>query len=316
MIRKIALLSTMLLFTLATHAQLQKVVFTPQWHANPQFAGYIAARDLGYYKEEGLDVTIQYPVAKPSMEMLREGKTDIALGFLMNAIQMKANDGMDLVNVMQTSQHSSLCLALKSPKENLTVESLHDMRVGLWSSQTAISAVAMNNSYHLNWNIVPFRQGIELLTYGVMDAISVMEYNELLRLKYTGRDVSKHSVLRMCDHGYDIPEEGAYCMREYYQQHAAEVKAFIRASKKGWAWVRQHQQEAVEMVTKEMNKLYVKNSKVFQNAGLKVVLQKQERTPGKVDFTLQKEQFEKAAHTLLEVNMINSIPDFKTFIAK
>ncbi len=306
----------MLLLTLATHAQLKKIVFTPQWHPNVQFAGYIAARELGYYKEEGLDVTITYPTSKQSLDMLCEDKSDLVLGFLMNALQVKANNNVDIVNVMQTSQHSSLCLALKTPIEKLTVESLQGMRVGLWSSQTAIAATAMNNSYHLNWNIVPFRQGIELLSYGVMDAISVMEYNELLRLKYTGRDVSEHSVFRMCDHGYDIPEEGLYCKREYYQQYGKEVKAFIRASKKGWAWVREHHEEAVEMVTKEMNKKYVKNSKVFQTAGLKVVLEKQEVTPGKIGYTLTREQYNKAAQTLLEVNLINTIPDFQTFIAQ
>jgi len=311
------LILALLLSTLTAQAQLKKIVFTPQWHANAQFAGYIAARELGYYEAEGLDVTIQYPEgSKTSIDMLREGKSDLVLAFLMNAIQVKTNEGLDVVNVMQTSQHSSLCLALKSPKENLNVESLQGLRVGLWSSNTAISAAAMNNSYQLQWDIVPFRAGIGLLTYGVVDAISVMEYNELLRLKYAGWNVSENYVLRMCEHGYDIPEEGAYCLREYYQQNANVVKAFIRASKKGWEWCRTHQEEAVDLVTKEMNTKHVNNSKVFQTAGLKVVLKKQEQTPGKVGYTLQREQFDKAASTLLEVDLINRIPDFQTFIAK
>jgi len=311
------MLFMVLLSTLAVQGQLKRIVFTPQWHANVQFAGYIAARELGYYEEEGLDVTIKYPEGtKTSIEMLREGKSDLVLAFLMNAIETKTNSGLDMVNVMQTSQHSSLCLALKSPREKLDAESLSGMRVGLWSSNTAISAVAMNNRYHLNWNIVPFRSGIELLAYGVVDAISVMEYNELLRLKYTGRELSANSVFRMCENGYDIPEEGAYCLREYYHENTDAVKAFIRASKKGWAWCRKHQEEAVDMVTKEMNNEYVNNSKVFQTAGLKVVLKKQEVTPGKISYILRRDQYEKAAKTLLEVKLINTIPDFQTFIVK
>ncbi len=198
----------LLLSTLAAQAQLKKIVFTPQWHANVQFAGYIAARELGYYEEEGLDVTIKYPVGtKTSIDMLREGHTDLILAFLMNAIEVKTNEGLE------------------------------------------------------------------------------MEYNELLRLKYAGRDVSEKYVFRMCDHNYDIPEEGAYCLREYYQKNTKAVKAFIRASKKGWEWCRQHPEESVEMVTKEMNLEHIKNSKVFQTAGLKVVLKKQELTPGKISYT-------------------------------
>jgi len=317
LIRKSGLLLVLLLSTLTTQAQLRKIVFTPQWHANSQFAGYIVARELGYYKDEGLDVTIKYPGGtKTSIEMLRDGTSELALAFLMNAIEEKTNNGLDVVNVMQTSQHSSLCLALKSPQENITIESLHGLRVGLWESKTAITAEAMNNRYNLNWNIVPFRKGIELLSYGVLDAISVMEYNELLRLKYAGRDVSEKYVFRMCENGFDIPEEGLYCLRSYYNKNANLVKAFIRASKKGWEWCRKHPEQAVDMVTKEMNATNINNSRVFQSAGLKVVLKKQEVTPGKIGYTLQREQFEKAASTLLEVNLIKTIPDFQTFIAK
>ncbi|MCR4582752.1 MAG: ABC transporter substrate-binding protein [Prevotella sp.] len=315
--RKCILLFVLLLSTLFVQGQPKRIVFTPQWHANVQFAGYIAARELGYYEEEGLDVIINYPDGtKTSIEMLREGKADLVLAFLMNAIETKTNSGLDMVNVMQSSQHSSLCLALKSPQEKLDVMSLKNLRVGLWSSNTAISAVAMNNHYHLNWTVVPFRGGIGLLSYGLVDAISVMEYNELQRLKYTGKDLSANSVFRMCDNGYDIPEEGAYCLRDYYHKNADAVKAFVRASKKGWAWCRKHQEEAVNMVTKEMHSEYVNNSKVFQTAGLKVVLKKQEVAPGKVSYILRRDQYEKAAKTLLEANLIHTIPDFQSFIAK
>ncbi len=316
MMRKNVLLFALFLSSLAASAQLKKLTFAPQWHANVQFAGYIAARELGYYEEEGLDVTIKYPESKSSIELLREGKADLVLGFLMNAIVWKTNEGLDMVNVMQTSQHASLCLALKEPMKKINIQDLKGMRVGLWSSQTAISAVAMNNKYNLEWNVVPFRSGIELLSYGVLDAISVMEYNELLRLKYAGRDVSENSVLRMCDHGYDIPEEGVYCMRDYYKENAEAVKAFIRATKKGWEWCKAHQEETVDIVTKEMNTEYVSNSKVFQIAGLKVVLEKQELAPGKTDYTLSRDQFDKAASTLLDAKLIETIPDFKTFIAQ
>ncbi len=315
--KKVLSLLLLLLLPAAAHAQLKHIVFTPQWHANVQFAGYIAARELGYYEEEGLDVTIKYPDgAKSSIELLRDGKADLSMALLINAIMWKANNGLDMVNVMQTSQHASLCLAMKTPMKDMTIDNLRGLRVGLWSSSTAVSALAMNNYYDLNWEVVPFHNGIKLLNYGVMDAISVMEYNELLRLKYTGRDVSEHSVFKMCENGYDIPEEGVYCLGDYYRQNTDVVKAFVRASKKGWEWCRKHPEESVEMVTKEMNKEYVNNSKVFQTAGLKVVLKKQEVAPGKTGYSLQRQQYDKAAATLRQADMITTIPDFQTFIAQ
>ncbi len=49
------------------------IVFTPQWTAQAQFAGYYAALELGFYKEEGLDVVIEHPNASRSAIALCPG---------------------------------------------------------------------------------------------------------------------------------------------------------------------------------------------------------------------------------------------------
>lgn len=314
-LNRVWLTLAMILITLTSQAQLKSIVFTPQWDANAQFAGYIAARELGYYEEEGLKVTIKYPeTTMSSQEMLRDGKADLITTALTSAIVMKANEGVDLVNVLQTSQHSSICLALKNPMKNLRVDSLKGMRVGLWYNRLAISAEALNIQRHLNWTMIPFRRGFKLLDYGVLDALTVMEYNELLQLKYNGHDVTEHSVLRLCENGYDVPEDGIYCLNDYYKQNTKEVKAFINASKKGWEWCRKHPQEATNYVIEEMTKEKIARSKVIEFEGLKVILKKQEATPEKVSYQLRQPQFDHAASIIKAAGLIETIPDFKTFI--
>ncbi len=307
-----------LLFMVASaHAQLKQIVFSPQWNPNAQFAGYIAARELGYYEEEGLDVVIKFPKGNvSSLELLRDGKASIVTSLLTKAIELKVNDGLDLLNVMQTSQHASLCLALKTPRDHFNIETLKDMRVGLWHNGLAIAAEAMSRQHNLNWRAVPFRRGFKLLSYGVLDAISVMEYNELQQLRYNGYDVSQHSVLRLCDHGYDIPEDGIYCLRAYYNEHINEVKAFTRATKKGWEWCRKHPAEATKYVIAEMHNEHFDYNEVIQRAGLKVILEKQEVTPGKVGYTLQPAKFQQAVNMLKDAGLISTTLDFQTFIAQ
>ena len=41
--------------SVALYAQ-ERLVFTPQWTAQAQFAGYYVAQEMGFYKEAGLDV--------------------------------------------------------------------------------------------------------------------------------------------------------------------------------------------------------------------------------------------------------------------
>ncbi len=316
-IKRVFWMLTLLPFTMAVQAQTKSIIFTPQWQPNAQFAGYIAARELGYYEQEGLHVTIKYPEGtKSSVEMLNEGKSNLITTVLANAIVTKSKGEADLVNVMQTSQHTAICLALKKPMEHMSVDGLRGMRVGLWHNSFSMTAEALGIQNHLEWQIVPFRRGFKLLSYGVLDAITVMEYNELLRLKYNGQDISENSVLRLCDHGFDIPEDGVYCTQEYYRQNANAVKAFIRATKKGWEWCRKNPDKATQFVVDEMIREHVSHCAIIQREGLKVILKKQEVAPGKVNYTLQRKQYEHAASIMQAAGFITTVPDFQTFIAR
>ncbi len=295
----------------------QRIVFSPQWHAQAQFAGYIVARHLGFYEEEGLQVEIKYPTeTKSSLDLLYEGKADIITSMLANAVIQKVSKNADLMNVLQTSQHSAICLVRKPGKTDADVQSFSGFRVGLWANGLAIIVDAMNILQHLNCKIIPFREGFNLMNYDMVDAITAMEYNELLRMKYSGWDVSRRSVLHMCDQGFDIPEDGVYCQRPYYQEHKKEVEAFVKATKKGWDWCRQHPDKATEIVVSEMQNEFVYSNAVIQRASLKVILKKQEDTSGKVTYQLREKQFDEIVRILDAAHLINTIPDFNSFIAR
>ncbi len=309
-----------LLFLTVTAANAQKkthLVFSPQWHAQAQFAGYIMAKHLGFYEEEGLDVKIKYPTeTTSSLDLLSEGKAQIVTNMLSTVLVQVDKKQLDVVNVLQTSQHGSICLVRKPGASAVNSKMLKGMRVGLWYNGLAMPAEMMNAAEALDWQIVRFREGFNLMNYDMVDAVSAMEYNELLRMKYCGRDVSDKSVLHLCEAGYDVPEDGIYCMRSFYNEHKPEVEAFIRATKKGWEWCRQHQEETVEHVIKEMRSEFIYSSAVIQRASLKVILKKQEITPGKVSYSLQRHQFEEAIHLLKEAHMISGDIEYHNFVTR
>ncbi len=307
-----------LFVTFLMNAQSNKhLVFSPQWHAQAQFAGYIIAYHLGFYSDEGLNLEIKYAKeTKSSLDLMREGKADLITNVVTDAIILKANQHMDIVNVLQTSQHSSLCLVKKPGNSKALPNTFKNLRVGLWSSGMASSALAMNNLQFLNWKIIPFREGLNLMNYDMVDAISAMDYNELLRMKYSGWDVSDRAVLHFSEHGYDIPEDGVYCERQFYEENKAAVQAFVRASKRGWEWCREHPVEAIEYIYREMHNNYIYSSKVIQKASLNVILQKQETAPGTIPYTLSAKQFQEALNTLKAAGLITADVDYQTFIAR
>lgn len=63
----------------------QKIVFTPQWTAQSQFAGYYVALEKGFYKEAGLNVEIQHPSASYSaINRLIEGSSRVIGSTIIN----------------------------------------------------------------------------------------------------------------------------------------------------------------------------------------------------------------------------------------
>lgn len=46
-----------------------------------------------------------------------------------------------------------------------------------------------------------------------------MEYNELQQIIYSGIKVTNKNLFRFSDHGYNIPADGLYTTRPYYEQY-------------------------------------------------------------------------------------------------
>ena len=85
----IRLLLTLLLFFSFSQAEvLQKVSLQLQWKYQFQFAGFLVAKERGYYADEGLDVTILEYNNTNSMQDLADGKLDFAIN---NGIVAYAN---------------------------------------------------------------------------------------------------------------------------------------------------------------------------------------------------------------------------------
>ena len=59
-IRIIACILLLSVFSLINVVHAQSVTLIPKWTAQAQFAGYYVAEKMGFYKEEGLDVHVKH----------------------------------------------------------------------------------------------------------------------------------------------------------------------------------------------------------------------------------------------------------------
>ncbi|MFT5743707.1 MAG: NitT/TauT family transport system substrate-binding protein, partial [Paracoccaceae bacterium] len=79
-----------------------------QWVTQSQFAGYYVAQDMGFYEEEGLDVTILSggpDIAPP--QVLAGGGADVMLNWMPSALAARER-GLPVVNIAQPFKTSGL----------------------------------------------------------------------------------------------------------------------------------------------------------------------------------------------------------------
>ena len=139
--KSIFFLSVVCLLVHTTEAQ--KIILTPKWTAQAQFIGYYVAEQMGFYKEEGLDVQVKHPaVSESSFSILQEGRSQVAVMNLSFALTADA----DLVNVMQTSQENSLMLVSRLPLEN--INSLQHKKVAIWNHLSDELLDRLKRYYH------------------------------------------------------------------------------------------------------------------------------------------------------------------------
>src|SRR6204780_2475546 len=109
-----------------------KVTLQLKWVTQAQFAGYYVAKDKGFYKAEGLDVTIKPggpDIAPP--QGIAGGGADVVVDWMPAALASREK-GVPLVNISQTFKHSGLELVCRKDTGIKTPEDLKGKKVGIW----------------------------------------------------------------------------------------------------------------------------------------------------------------------------------------
>lgn len=304
-----------LLFLSCTIARAQeKLIFTPQWTAQAQFAGYYVAQEKGFYKEAGIDVEIIHPsVTQSAMSRIRNNESHATTLQLVQAMDIIDN-GIPLVNILQTSMNNGLVIVSRRNKNPLTQKGA---KVGIWNAGFGQLAICMSIKDGLDYEWIPFASNINLFVSGAIDATLAMSYNEYYQLKQTGISLTKDNVYRFCDHGYNVQEDGVYMTREYYNKHKDQARRFAAASKKGWEWAAAHLDETLEIVMRYVQKEQIATNRILQKLMLVEILRLQvDRESKKREFRLRPDMVKQASDLLVEHMMLGREITYQEIIAK
>jgi NitT/TauT family transport system substrate-binding protein len=248
------------------HARkLDKITLQSKWVVQAQFAGYYAARDLGDYKQFGLDVTIRPggPQVTPE-QVVASGQAQIGLDWLPSLLAFR-DQGTNLVNIAQMFGRSGMTeIAFKSTG----IDSIAKMRgktVGVWccgNQWELYAALSKNGIDPNNKNDVKiFNQPFDMKAFlsGQIDAAAAMTYNELAQVlesknPKTGKlfALGDLNVMKMQTQGTGMLEDGLFTTSSWLKApgHRDIAMRFIAASDRGWIYCRDHMAACVDIVLK------------------------------------------------------------------
>ena len=313
MIRRIVM-TIIVAATAVCYAQKETIIFTPQWTAQAQFAGYYVAQEKGFFKEAGVDVKIVHPsVTQSAMIRMLNNESQATTLQLCQAMEI-IDMGEELVNILQTSMNNAMVIVSARDKDPLTQKG---QRVGIWSAGFGQIAICMSIQEGLDYEWVRFATNVSLFVSGALDATLAMSYNEYYQLVQAGMKLSEKNVYRFCDHGYNIQEDGVYMTRDYYEKHRDQARAFAEACKKGWIWAAEHPEETLDIVMKYVKADRIATNRTLQKLMLQEVLRLQiDRESHKREFRLRPDMVKKASRLMLDNKMLVSEVKYEDLISK
>ena len=290
-----------------------KFVFTPQWTAHAQFAGYYVAKEKGFYKQAGIDVDIIHPsVSQTAMNRLQNRESQATTLQLCQAMEIIDN-GISLVNILQTSMNNGTVIVSRRDKDPLTQRGA---RVGMWHAGFSQIPICMSIKEKLNYKWIRFTSNVDLFLKGAIDGTLAMSYNEYYQLMQMGFTFTEKNVYRFCDHGYNIQEDGVYMRRDYYETHKDQARKFAQASKKGWEWAAEHQEETLDIVMKYVRENHITTNRVLQRLMLKEVLRLQvDQKSKKREFRLRPDMVKFASKLMKECQLLKNEVTYNQLIA-
>lgn len=280
-----------------------KLIFTPQWTAQAQFAGYYVAYKKGFYSDAGLDVEIVHPsVTQTAMSRISNNESHATTLQLAQAMEI-VDDGIPLVNILQTSMNNAMVIVSRRGMDPLEQTGA---KVGIWNAGFGQIAIGMSIKENLGYHWIPFANSVNLFISGAIDATLAMSYNEYYQLVQTGIELNDKNVYRFCDHGYNIQEDGVYMTKEYYDKHKNQARKFADASRKGWEWAIQNPEETLDIVMEYVQKEHIATNRVLQKLMLDEVLRLlRDRESGEYEFRLRPDMVEQASNLMVEIGTLD-----------
>lgn len=247
---------------LFSNDSLKNVSIQLNWKYQFEFAGFIAAKEKGFYKDIGLDVDIlEYQNNKNIIDEVKDNKVNFGV---YDASYLNLYDKNKPVLLLANYFKRPALVLITSP-EIIVPEDLKGKKLMHVKSELAFTSIGTLLKQH---NItlddvtsIPHTFSAEKFINGEVDAFTAFLSNEL----YDVRE-SKVPYRIMDPSSYGINEGGLnlFTSSKFAKENPKLVQNFIEATKKGWNYALDNKEELVDIIYDKYSKLKTKDALLFE----------------------------------------------------
>ena len=225
---------------------LEKVTLQLKWHHQFQFAGYYVAKELGYYKDARLDVTI-LPVSEKNDPIANVLQGSAQYGVGSSDLLLLRNAGKPVVALAVIFQHSPY--ALLAMQRN-GIENVHD----LIGKKVMIDPYAAEIIAYLKKSNIPLERLVRIqsnnynaedLISGNADAYAGYSTNDPWFLDKAG---VRYLTFTPRSEGIDFYGDNLFTTEAELKNHPERAKAFLEASIRGWRYALKNPEKAIDLM--------------------------------------------------------------------
>jgi NitT/TauT family transport system substrate-binding protein len=227
-----------------------------KWLHQAQFAGFYVAKEKGYYKSAGLDVTIEAGGPDfPAIQMVAGGSEQFGVSGADQILVGRGKGAPVVALAVLYRKNPFVLFALKKSGID-TPAKFAGKNIGLKIGgneeliyRAVIKSAGLDKSQVTE---TPVKFDITPLLTGQVDVWPGYLINEVLAAKEKGFDVS---VISPSDFGISLYADTLFTTEKMLKEKPALVRAFVEATVKGWNDAIAHPDEAAQITVKYGSKL-------------------------------------------------------------
>ena len=246
-----SILFIFLLLTSTNASELKKVSLQLHWKYQFEFAGFIVAKEKGFYKDVGLDVDLKEMSFGDGRYKLFEDRSSEFFIFSSDIIG-KQLEGLPAVLVSSYFQRVPLAFATK-PNIYFPIDLKNKKLMATTNYKGNIIIENMFYSANLSLDdidFIPQSFNLEDFISGKVDAMQIYIINELYELE---KRKIPYNIIDVNNYGIEFNGIIVTTHKEYAKQNPKIVQKLKEASTKGWQYALDNKEEVVDLILKKYN---------------------------------------------------------------